>query len=112
MRGLASLIFCLITSFGFAQDCPNSLTLYYSPYCPYSHRVLDYLKEINKTVALKSVAGNKQARDELKEKGGKAQVPCLFIDEYPLYESDDIIQWLCHHQECLENSSKPEDLPE
>ncbi|KXB32941.1 hypothetical protein HMPREF3192_01310 [Atopobium deltae] len=30
----------------------------------------------------------------LAEKGGKSQVPCLFIDGEPLYESDDIIQYL------------------
>ena len=26
-------------------------------------------------------------------KGGKRQVPCLFIDGKPLYESSDIIAW-------------------
>jgi len=28
------------------------------------------------------------------EIGGKSQVPCLFIDGVPPYESDDIIRWL------------------
>lgn len=112
MRTLASLIFCLIASLGFAEECPSSLILYYSPYCPYSHNVLDYLKEIHKTVVMKSVVGNQEAREELKEKGGKLQVPCLFIDGHALYESYDIIQWFCNHQECLEDSSKSEDLLE
>ena len=26
--------------------------------------------------------------------GGKQQVPCLFIDGAPLYESGDIVEWL------------------
>ncbi|MBS4843870.1 MAG: glutathione S-transferase domain-containing protein, partial [Collinsella sp.] len=26
--------------------------------------------------------------------GGKRQVPCLFIDGKPLYESSDIIAWV------------------
>ena len=30
----------------------------------------------------------------LMEVGGKRQVPCLFIDGAPLYESSDIIDWL------------------
>jgi glutaredoxin len=29
--------------------------------------------------------------------GGKNQVPCLFIDGAPMYESDDIIAWLGVH---------------
>ena len=33
-------------------------------------------------------------RDELIAIGGKGQVPCLVIDGQPLYESDDIIQYL------------------
>ena len=32
--------------------------------------------------------------DELVRVGGKMQVPCLFIDGNPMYESLDIIQWL------------------
>ena len=31
------------------------------------------------------------------EHGGKEQVPCLFIDGKPLYESLDIIAWLEEH---------------
>ena len=27
-------------------------------------------------------------------KGGKEQIPCLFIDGQPLYESQDIVKWL------------------
>jgi glutaredoxin len=26
--------------------------------------------------------------------GGKHQVPCLFIDGDPMYESDDIVAWM------------------
>ena len=26
--------------------------------------------------------------------GGKEQIPCLFIDGQPLYESQDIVKWL------------------
>lgn len=33
-------------------------------------------------------------RERLIREGGKLQVPCLFIDGKPLYESDDILEWL------------------
>lgn len=31
--------------------------------------------------------------EDLIKRGGKDQVPCLFIDGKPLYESDDIIKY-------------------
>jgi glutaredoxin len=37
---------------------------------------------------------NEDDRKRLIEVGGKEQVPCLFIDGKPMYESDDIIAWL------------------
>ena len=37
------------------------------------------------------------ARERLVRVGGKAQVPCLFIDGTPMYESDDIIAHLRRH---------------
>ena len=36
-------------------------------------------------------------REKLISAGGKEQVPCLFIDGEPLYESLDIIAWLQEH---------------
>jgi glutaredoxin 3 len=35
-----------------------------------------------------------QAREELVRVGGKATVPCLFINKKPMYESADIIAYL------------------
>lgn len=43
---------------------------------------------------LRDITSEPGARDELIRVGGKAQVPCLFIDGAPLYESDDIIAYL------------------
>ena len=37
--------------------------------------------------------------EKLLSVGGKMQVPCLFIDGEPLYESMDIIKWLEEHPE-------------
>lgn len=79
------------------------LVLYYSPYCGYSQMVLNYLKQIHKTVPMKNVIDNPTAKDELKRYGGKLQVPCLFIDQNPLYESDKIIQWLSQNQDYLDS---------
>ena len=45
-------------------------------------------------IPLSDITSNPEAAEKLIEVGGKRQVPCLFIDGKPLYESDDIIAWL------------------
>ena len=70
------------------------LILYYKTTCPYSKKVLKFLEEIRKTVPLKNVDEDPSAKEELLHLGGKTQTPCLFIDGKPLYESQDIIEWL------------------
>jgi len=52
------------------------------------------MEENNIAFPLKNIRKDKKAARELKNKGGKKQVPCLFINGKPLYESDDIINWL------------------
>lgn len=74
------------------------LVLYYKPSCPYCHKVLDALKQMGKSLPMKNINEDKQSRQEL-EKAGKVQVPCLFINGQPLYESDHIIKWLEANQD-------------
>lgn len=71
----------------------NELELYYLQNCPFCIKVLDYLEERNIDINLIELNEVDEARETLKEQGGKVQVPCLFIDGKPLYESDDIIDW-------------------
>lgn len=82
------------------------LILYCSPYCPYSQKVLKYLKKIHKQVPIKNVAGDLQAKAEFKKLGGKMQVPCLVIDGRAMYESNEIISWLSQHQDELEPANQ------
>ena len=70
------------------------LVLYYKPTCPFCQKVLNFLEENNLDVPLKNVDEDHKAREELLHLGGKTQVPCLFIDGKPLFESGDIIDWL------------------
>ena len=39
-------------------------------------------------------AGSEEHLNRLVKDGGKEQIPCLFIDGQPLYESQDIVKWL------------------
>lgn len=77
------------------------LTLYYTPWCPYSQKVLTYLQKIHKTLPMKDIQTDLAAKEFLKKEGGKSQVPCLFINGRALYESDTIIDWLSKHKEAL-----------
>ena len=73
----------------------KSLVLYKYDTCPYCQRVMRYISTSGrKDVAYKDIHKDLMAARELVEVGGKRQVPCLFIDGKPMYESLDIIQWL------------------
>ncbi|WP_100066118.1 glutaredoxin family protein [Miniphocaeibacter massiliensis] len=72
------------------------LELYYMDICPFSQKVLRFMSEnnLNDKILLKEIRLNDYDRETLINVGGKEQVPCLFIDGKPLYESDDIIAYL------------------
>lgn len=77
------------------------LVLYYKPSCPYSQKVLTFLKKEHLEVPLKDIEEDEKAKEELLHLGGKVQIPCLFIDGTPLYESEDIIEWLNDKKDLL-----------
>lgn len=81
------------------------VVLYSSHRCPYCVDVQNYLDSVNKTLPVKYIDENPAYRSELKEKGGKTQVPCLIIDGYALYGSKDIIQWMKTHPDRLQDKS-------
>ena len=70
------------------------LVLYYKTTCPYCRKVISFMEAHGLSLPTVNVDVETGARQTLAEKGGKVQVPCLFIDGRPLYESDDIIAWL------------------
>ena len=66
--------------------------------CPYCQRVLRELERSDRTdVELLDTLENPENQARLVREGGLDQVPCLFVDGKPLYESLDIIDWLKRH---------------
>ncbi len=76
----------------------GTLELYYFDTCPYCIKVLNYINKTQIDVELKHTLLEPTYREELIQRGGKSQVPCLIHDGEVLYESDDIVQWLKDHQ--------------
>ncbi len=72
----------------------HELELFMKPTCPYCLKVMNFMSENNITIPLRDIVADKSAAETLIAIGGKRQVPCLFIDGKPLYESGDIIEWL------------------
>ncbi len=66
--------------------------------CPYCRRVMSFIEQQGRTdIEYCDIHASEESRARLVEVGGKQQVPCLFIDGKPLYESMDIISWLEAH---------------
>ena len=75
------------------------LELYKKDTCPYCLRVMAFIRDQQRTdVVYRDILEDDANRRRLIEVGGKQQVPCLFIDGKPLYESQDIIDWLREHR--------------
>lgn len=71
------------------------LKLYYKETCPFCKKVLRFIdKKKIEGVELVDIKADEANEKYLIEKGGMDQVPCLFIDEKPMYESMDIIKFL------------------
>ena len=72
------------------------LELYYKDTCPYCQKVFRMIDKYNlkDKIDYKDIVVNKECKEELVQVGGMNQVPCLFIDGKPMYESSDIIEYL------------------
>lgn len=74
------------------------LELFKRDTCPYCVMVMNYIEQTGRTdVVYRDITASEADRARLIEVGGKQQVPCLFIDGVPLYESADIVAWLREH---------------
>ena len=74
------------------------LELFKRDTCPFCIKVMHSIEKSGRSdIEYRDITTSSEDRARLIEIGGKQQVPCLFIDGKPLYESDDIIAWLHEH---------------
>lgn len=64
--------------------------------CPFCKKVIGVVNrlDIEDKMEIVDINTDKEAEEELIEVGGMRQVPCLFIDGEPMYESSDIVSFL------------------
>lgn len=79
----------------------KNLELYYFDECPYCQKVLTAMEEMNISLTLKNTRKDPANREFHLKTTGKTQVPCLYIDGKPMFESMDIINWLKANQQNL-----------
>ena len=78
------------------------LELFKMETCPYCRKVMNYIEQSGRgDVIYRDIQEEEENRERLISTGGKEQVPCLFINGEPLYESGDIITWLQEHPESI-----------
>lgn len=75
-------------------DQKRDLVLYKYDACGYCARVMRKIDQLGVQVAYRDTRKEPDAREELRQRTGRTQVPCLFIDGEPLFESSDIVAWL------------------
>lgn len=102
---LLSTGFTLPKAYGTEKQQSYDVTLYYSSRCPYSKKVLSYLKQAGITIPMKNVYADPTAKEELLKYGGYMVVPCLLVNLDPIYDSSKIIDWLSANQEYLSKST-------
>lgn len=77
------------------QDIPE-LILYGRSSCPYCLRVDRVIEElgVEDNITRRNTGFGTEWREDLRKRTGRTQVPCLFIDGEPMFESLDIIAWI------------------
>ena len=72
------------------------LELFYKDSCPFCQKVFRFIDkhELKDKIELLDIVKDEDAKKRLVDEGGMNQVPCLFIDGKPMYESSDIIVFL------------------
>ena len=73
-----------------------TLELFKKESCPYCRKVMAFISDSGRgDIIFRDIIEDPAAAETLVNVGGKRQVPCLFIDGKPLYESSDIIKsWI------------------
>lgn len=81
------------------------LELFYYDACPFCQYVLGTIDELGINVEYCNIQESTEHLNRLTSDTGRRTVPCLYIDNKPMFESSDIIEWLKSNQSKLEKKA-------
>lgn len=82
---------------------PNpKLELFYFKACPYCQIVLQALDSLKLKIEHRDITKNEADLNRLVADTGRRTVPCLYIDNQPMFESAEIVNWLQMNAEKLD----------
>lgn len=73
--------------------------------CPFCVRVMQLIHSLDLKVEMKDIMMDPQSLKRLVDDTGKRTVPCLYIDNKPMFESADIMDWLSENSDKLQKNS-------
>ena len=82
----------------------KNLDLFYYDECFFCQKVLREIKNLNLKVSYRHIYEDQKNLQTLLEKTGRKTTPCLFINGEPMFESDDIIEWLRENHTKIEKN--------
>lgn len=81
--------------------CPQLEFFFYNE-CFFCQKVLSEIDTLGIKVAYKNIYENQDNLKRLLSETGRKTTPCLFINGTPMFESQDIIDWLRDNKDSLE----------
>ncbi len=78
------------------------LELFYYDACPFCAFVLREIEDLKILVEKRNILEDQSNLQRLMTDTGRRTVPCLYIDNKPMFESQDIVDWLINNKSSLE----------
>jgi len=78
------------------------LDFYFFESCPFCQHVLDYIHQEKIKINYCDIQNERSHLEKLVQDTGRRTVPCLYIDNKPMHESRDILNWLSSNLNQLE----------
>jgi glutaredoxin len=70
------------------------LALYKYDSCPFCQRVFGAIDDVDVNIEYRDIRTDMSHRNALSARTGRTTVPCLFVNDVPMFESGDIANWL------------------
>jgi glutaredoxin 3 len=83
----------------------KKLELFYYDSCPFCQYVMSVIEDLNLKIEMKNILRDQSNLKRLVNDTGRRTVPCLYIDNVPMFESQDIMEWLKDNESSLEKNS-------